>query len=625
MIDPAWRLESVTVTASGRHLLGPLNLVVPRGVTAILGPSGAGKTTLLNVLTGFLRPTFGRVRREKRIDPSRLEMFWCPPDFGLWSECTVRNHLERVMPTGGILLSSLEGPGVIGREAAIDELLGRFGLLDKSDSYPDLLSRGEQSRLAVCRAVASDAEFLVLDEPLVHLEPLLLRELWRTVLRIRQGTLTTVFSTHEPDLVLAGAQHAICLAGGRVEFSGLVQDLYHSPPSEALAWYLGPANWVTVDDARQWLGESFFQDRAVRPQEVRVTTEEDGTGLVKTVETLGGLSALELVNRVSGQTRRWLVSGGFNWLQSGAWVNLRLCGHAFFLACLLCLSGCVPTPGTTTPVGSEIGEWVLPAEGIRVPGPRALHATRDRLLVLDNVGRVLAFGFDGTFQNQWWMPEYSVGRPEKICELPDGRLAVADTHYHRVVLFRGDGSLDRMLGGYGQEPGQFIFPVATACDAEGNLYVCEYGGNDRIQKFSPEGRFLVSMGGAGTGPGQFQRPSGIVISGDRVYVVDAFNNRIQVFSCAGEFLEVLGERLSNPPDLVYPYDVALGPQSDLFVVEYGAGRVTRLDLAGNLLGQSGSDGGGVGRFKTPWGLTVDQRGVVYVADTGNRRIVQLKF
>ncbi len=356
-----------------------------------------------------------------------------------------------------------------------------------------------------------------------------------------------------------------------------------------------------------------------------MTTEEDGNALVKTVEILGGMSAVELVNRSSGQSRRWLVSGALSRLQSGAWVNLRRCWHALLIAWLLCLSGCVRTPANPTLVGTEIGEWVLPAEGIRVPGPRALHATRDRLLVLDNVGRVLAYGFDGTLQSQWWMPEYSVGRPEKICELPDGRLAVADTHYHRVVLFRSDGSLEGMLGGYGLEPGQFIFPVATACDAEGNLYVCEYGGNDRIQKFSPEGRFLVSMGGAGTGRGQFQRPSGMVICGERLYVVDAFNNRIQVFSCAGEFLEVLGEQLSNPPDLVYPYDVALGPQSDLYVVEYGAGRVTRLDLAGKLLGQSGSDGGSVGRFKTPWGLTVDARGVVYVADTGNRRIVQLKF
>lgn len=610
---------------AGRHLLGPLDLLVPRGVTAVLGPSGAGKTTLLNVLTGFMSPTSGRVRLEKPLDPSRLQMYWCPPDFGLWDDCTVRDHLERVMPPGGISLSNLGDPGVVGREAAIGALLGRFGLLDKSESYPDLLSRGEQSRLAVCRAVASDADLLVLDEPLVHLEPLLLRELWRTVMRIRAGNLTTLFSTHEPDLVLAGAQHVICLARGRVEFSGPVQELYQSPPSEALAWYLGPANWVTVDEASEWLGESFLRDRALRPQEVILETAEDGVGLVKTAEMLGGMSAVELVNRDSGKTRRWLVSGAVNRLRSGAWVNLRLSWHVLLIVCLLCGAGCAGASDTMKPVGSEIGEWVLPAEGIRVPGPRALHATRDRLLVLDNVGRVLAFGFDGTLQNQWWMPEYSVGRPEKICELPDGRLAVADTHYHRVVFFRGDGSLDGMLGGYGQEPGQFIFPVATACDPEGNLYVCEYGGNDRIQKFSPEGRFLVSMGGAGTSPGQFQRPSGIVISNDRLYVVDAFNNRIQVFSCQGEFLEVLGERLSNPPDLVYPYDVALGPQSDLFVVEYGAGRVTRLDLAGNLLGQSGSVGDSVGRFKTPWGLTVDERGVVYVADTGNRRIVRLKF
>ena len=613
------------MTASGRRLLGPIDVDVPRGVTAVLGPSGAGKTTLLNLLTGFLKPSSGRVIRDKARDPSRMEMFWCPPDFGLWSDCTVRNHLARVMPAGGVSLSQEFGSRPVGRESAIEELLGRFGLLDKSDSYPDLLSRGEQSRLAVCRAVASDAEFLVLDEPLVHLEPLLLRELWRTVLLVRPDTHATVFSTHEPDLVLAGAKHAICLAEGRVEYSGPVSELYGAPPTESLAWYLGPANWVTVDDSRLWLGDSFPQARAVRPHEMAVSLEQDGQLEVKTTEIRGGMQALELVERSSGRSRRWLVSGAGPGLRSGDLVQLRLGWHALFLACLLCFMGCVRTPHGNSPAGLEVGEWVLPSEGIRVPGPRALHATQNRLLVLDNVGRVLAYGFDGTLQNQWWMPEYSVGRPEKICELPDGRLAVADTHYHRVVLFREDGSLDGMLGGYGTEPGQFIFPVATACDSEGNLYVCEYGGNDRIQKFSSEGRFLVSMGGAGTGPGQFQRPSGMVISGERLYVVDAFNNRIQVFSCAGEFLEVLGERLSNPPDLVYPYDVALGPDSALYVVEYGAGRVTRLDLAGHLLGQSEGGRNAEGRFKTPWGLTVDERGVVYVADTGNRRIVQLKF
>lgn len=554
-----------------------------------------------------------------------MAVFWSPPDFGLWTDCTVRNHLERVMPSAGISLSEWGSVGPLDRESAIRELLGRFGLLDKSDFHPDLLSRGEQSRLAVCRAVASDAEFLVLDEPLVHLEPLLLRELWRTVLMVRPDNLVTVFSTHEPDLVLAGARHAICLQEGRVEYYGTVEELYSAPPTESLAWYLGPTNWVTVNEAGTWLGDSFSRDRSVRPQEVTVCLEENGPLEVKSTEIRGGIQSLDLVERTSGRSRRWLVSSAAPRVRTGDLLKLGLCWHVLFLACLLFFSGCVRGSDRTTPVASEVAEWVLPSEGIRVPGPRALHATENRLLVLDNVGRVLAYDFDGTLQNQWWMPEYSVGRPEKICELPDGRLAVADTHYHRVVLFRPDGSLQGMLGGYGTEPGQFIFPVATACDSEGNLYVCEYGGNDRIQKFSPEGRFLISMGGAGTGPGEFQRPSGMVIADDRLFVVDAFNNRIQVFSRSGSFLEVLGERLSNPPDLVYPYDIALGPESDLYVVEYGAGRVTRLDLSGNLLGQSGVAGNSQGGFKTPWGLTVDGRGMVYVADTGNRRIVQLKF
>jgi energy-coupling factor transporter ATP-binding protein EcfA2/sugar lactone lactonase YvrE len=528
------------------------------------------------------------------------------------------------MPPGGISINHGVAPTRLDRDAAIGELLNRFGLSDKSDLHPDLLSRGEQSRLAVCRAVASDAEFLVLDEPLVHLEPLLLRKLWSTVLEIRSDRLVTVFSTHEPDLVLAGTSHAICLQDGRMEFFGPVETLYSDPPTESLAWYLGPANWVTVNEAPVWLGDSFSQDRSVRPQQLKVILEENGPLAVKSNEDRGGLQSLELEDRTSGRSRQWLVPGTGPRVRRGDLLKLRVSWHALFLVCLLFVSGCVPA-AEKAPAAVEVSEWGLPVEGIRVPGPRALHATQDRLLVLDNVGRVLVYSFDGSLRNRWWMPEYSVGRPEKICELPDGRLAVADTHYHRVVLFRPDGSVESILGGYGNEPGQFVFPVATACDSAGNLYVCEYGGNDRIQKFSPQGRFLISMGGAGTGPGEFQRPSGMVISGDRLYVVDAFNNRIQVFSCAGKFLEVLGDRLSNPPDLVYPYDVALGPHSDLYVVEYGAGRVTRLDLTGKLLGRSGVAGKTEGGFKTPWGLTVDSRGMVYVADTGNRRIVQLKF
>lgn len=598
--------------------------MIPRGVTAVLGPSGSGKTTLLDLLVGFRQPTTGEMFCESPRDGGRLALFWCPSDFGLWSEMTVYQHLESVVPVDGILFPDHESR--VARDPAIGRMLQTFGLSDKSSALPDLLSRGEQARLAVCRAVASGADFLVMDEPLVHVEPRLLRELWSTLLAMRPADAVTVFATHEPDLVLGSAAYAVCLGDGGLVYSGPVDQLYRFPPSESLAWYLGPANWVRTEDWSRWLGRSPERDRVVRPHELSVSTTATGEGglELQRVSSRGGYLQVDLVQPDSGQRRSWLVAGTNTPLSVGQQVWLRLL-LGFVLFILLLSPGCQAPERAEAGAGTEVTEWTLPPEGIRIPGPRALHATGQRLLVLDNVGRVLAYNFEGELVAQWWMPEYEIGRPEKICELPDGRLAVADTHYHRVVLFAPDGTVAGMLGGFGREPGQFIFPVATACDREGNLYVCEYGGNDRIQKFSPEGRFLKSMGAYGTGPGEFQRPSGVAIENDRLYVVDAFNNRIQVFSTDGEFLEILGARLPSPPDLVYPYDVSLGPQGDLYVVEYGAGRVTRLDREGNLLGHYGQSGSSAGQLKTPWGLTVDARGGVYVADTGNRRIVQLKF
>lgn len=612
------------MTDHGRNRLGPIDLEIPRGITAVLGPSGSGKTTLLDLLVGFREPTSGWMARAKSQEGGHLPIFWSPSEFGLWSELTVRDHLEMVVPPAGFQFPA-GGPRVA-RDESIERLLRMFGLADKSGVLPDLLSRGEQARLAVCRAVASEAEFLVLDEPLVHVEPRLLRELWSLLVAMRRTDSVTVFATHEPDLVLGSAAHAVCLQEGKVVYSGSVEQLYQDPPSESLAWFLGPANWVQPRDWENWLGRTDGRERVVRPHELVVNPvgpEENGLEL-RGVASRGDYLQLDLVQPISGEPRSWLVSRANTLPVVGQKVWLRLLMGLVLWASLV-LPGCRPSGMAEAEQATEVSEWRLPPEGIRIPGPRALHATGDRLLVLDNVGRVLSYNFQGELLQQWWMPDYDIGRPEKICELPDGRLAVADTHYHRVVIFSPDGSVAGMLGGFGREPGQFIFPVATACDREGNLYVCEYGGNDRIQKFSPEGRFLKSMGGYGTGPGEFQRPSGVAIADDRLYVVDAFNNRVQVFSTDGEFLEILGGGLPNPPDLVYPYDVSLGPQGDLYVVEYGAGRVTRLDQAGNLLGQYGRSGSEAGEFKTPWGLTVDARGVVSVADTGNRRIVQLKF
>ncbi|REJ93774.1 MAG: hypothetical protein DWQ29_03515, partial [Planctomycetota bacterium] len=209
---------------------------------------------------------------------------------------------------------------------------------------------------------------------------------------------------------------------------------------------------------------------------------------------------------------------------------------------------------------------------------------------------------------------------EGICVLRDGRVCVADTHYHRCVLFDEAGEFLGTFGENGEGPGQFIFPCGVVQDSQGNVYVSEYGGNDRIQKFTEDGECLMQFGSVGTEPGQFQRASGLAWHDGTVYVADAINNRIQAFRDSGEFDRIVNR--AGSADLDYPYDVAVQDES-LYVVEYKAGRVSRLSFEGEVIGRFGSTGRGENQFWTPWGLAVNSQGRIVVGDTGNRRMVEL--
>jgi DNA-binding beta-propeller fold protein YncE len=110
----------------------------------------------------------------------------------------------------------------------------------------------------------------------------------------------------------------------------------------------------------------------------------------------------------------------------------------------------------------------------------------------------------------------------------------------------------------------------------------------------------------------------------KLYVVDAFNSRIQVFADTGEFLEVLAEG-NEAVALSYPYDIVSNPKGELFVVEYSGGRISKFDNHGRLLGRYGSTGSGMEQLFTPWGIAHDGKSHVFVADTGNRRVVAVEF
>ena len=590
----------------GERRLRDVSLIVPHGITAVLGASGAGKTSLLNLLAGFEKPTGGKLHGDTRVA-------WVPQGDGLWPDCTVREHLTEC--------------GANGDDA--ERLLAAFDIAHCEKSRPAKLSHGERNRLAVARALAMKTRTLVFDEPLAHVDSARAGKYWRVIREhVSRTGVSFVFATHSPEIALAEAEHAICLRDGSVVFSGKVASLYEQPESEELASFLGPANWLKPDDARTWLGETWPAARCVRPERLLVEAEEGGAYVV-TGSRFSGSHAETDLQTDNGSTRTFIHRPS-EAPAHGARVRLRE-----LLRTILCLAlaaffsaGCNRNGDTATISVKSWRTWMLPADGPVQPTPRSLTTgPHDEIAVMDTAGRVLIYDADGALLRQWKMLDVQFGKPEGIVWLKDNRIVVCDTHYRRLVWFDQQGHVLKTLGQHGKGHGEFIYPVGICLDAAENLYVCEYGGNDRVQVFTRDGEWVREFGSPGTGPGQFQRPSGLVWHAGKVFVADAINNRVLIFTDAGKYLGVLGAGAdgTSAPIFNLPYDITLAPDGALYVIEYGAGRLTKLSLDGKILGRHGRTGRGEGEFATPWGLTVDSRMRVLVADTMNRRIVSLQL
>lgn len=259
--------------------------------------------------------------------------------------------------------------------------------------------------------------------------------------------------------------------------------------------------------------------------------------------------------------------------------------------------------------------FALPLDGSTLPSPRALGRLADGgMIVLDTAGRVLDYGADLTLRASWRMPAWTDGRPEGVCELPDGRLAVADTHYHRVVIFARGGAVLATWGKEGDGPGEFRWPVSICCDPQGRIYVGEYGGNDRVQRFAADGTPQLSFGAFGSGPGKLQRPQGLGWRDGLIYVADTLNARIAVWTQDGAWR---GEQAVGALNM--PYGCAVDA-TGLVLADYGAQRLVRLDAAGAVVVTWGVPGRGEAGLSTPWAATTDVGGRGWIADTGNRRV-----
>lgn len=218
-----------------------------------------------------------------------------------------------------------------------------------------------------------------------------------------------------------------------------------------------------------------------------------------------------------------------------------------------------------------------------------------------------------------------------------GSIFVVDNGNNRVQKFEKSGNFILLWGNFGAANGSFNNPTGIACDAKGDVYVADTN-NHRIQKFDGKlGHFLMKFGSRGNGEGQLNSPWGIAVDRVRgyIYVVDSANFRIQKFDETGEFIMQWGSFGNNDGQFYFARGIAVD-QNDgaVYVVDMGNHRIQKFDTSTNVLPQLLAKwGGGIGaghassaqaqepgQFRSPWGISVDEVGDVYVSDTGNQRI-----
>ena len=299
----------------------------------------------------------------------------------------------------------------------------------------------------------------------------------------------------------------------------------------------------------------------------------------------------------------------------------RLALRHFLFLLALALVGCADSPGGSGDVEKVFGKTGLSPGEVSYARAISVSTVDGCVFIVDKTARIQRFSADGNYEHQWRMPEHVNGKPTGIYVDPQNRVWVADTHYFRVMHYDRDGNELRRFGSQGEGPGQFVFPCAITLSPDGIVYVGEYGGNDRINRFTQQGEYLDSIADKTTGEGWVERPAALEFDENgELWVADACHHRICLYGKDGKFKRAFGDPGDGPGQLNYPYGLALEAGGTLLVADRGNNRICRFNRDGSFVGSWGSPGRAEGQIAQPWGVALANNGGIYCLDSWNNRV-----
>ena len=236
-------IDGLTCGYQGAPVLNELSLTVPEHeVTSVVGPNGAGKTTLLRAISGMVHISSGRIMfrgensgRMRSRQLLKQGIAHVPQGRGMFSGLTVQESLE----LGAYCVGDARR-----RRERLAEMLDLFPILDsRRGQLSGSLSGGEQQMLALARALMSDPQLLLLDEPTLGLAPVITDRVTNMIGRLREDGLTVLIVEQNTAAAFAVSSWSHVLAGGRVVLSGPTGEVAAS--SALRDAFLGPS-YVSV-------------------------------------------------------------------------------------------------------------------------------------------------------------------------------------------------------------------------------------------------------------------------------------------------------------------------------------------------------------------------------------------
>jgi iron(III) transport system ATP-binding protein len=229
-------ITDLGVKFGDREILKSLTLTIPSGsYAALLGPSGCGKTTLLRTIAGLIRPSSGAIRFGKKLvsvsslvlPPHKRNIGYLPQEGGLFPHLTVSENIGFALP---------KNSKVNERKQIIEEMLELVGLSSFGDRKPHQLSGGQQTRVALARALATKPAIVLLDEPFSNLDQTLRAEVSEEVVALLKRTKTTsLMVTHDREDALVSADLIALMREGHVVQFGTPENVYMQPISAEIA------------------------------------------------------------------------------------------------------------------------------------------------------------------------------------------------------------------------------------------------------------------------------------------------------------------------------------------------------------------------------------------------------